>query len=275
MKVSLFVACLTDLFAPDVGMAVVTSLEHFGCEVDFPTAQTCCGQPAFNNGFPADARALAVRMLDVFRHADYIVTPSGSCCAMIRAHYPELFHDDPSLHDRAIGFAARCYEYVEFLTKVLKVDLTGLTLPADEKFTYHFTCHLRTLGASGAPAINLIKQLGGSQFAAMEKADQCCGFGGTFAIKYTDISGAMVNDKVQCGQATGADTMIVNDGGCAMNIAGACHRQGASIHVRHIAQIISSAIEHSAAQGAADGAATGAPGNAAKGAGNGATSVPS
>ncbi len=246
MRVSLFVACLTDLFAPDVGMAVVQSLEHFGCEVDFPTAQTCCGQPAFNNGFPADARTLAIRMLDVFQNADYVVTPSGSCCAMIRAHYPELFHDDPQRYDRAVDLAARCYEYVEFITKILKVDLSSLTLPEDEKFTYHYTCHLRTLGASGAPAIALLKQLGGASFTEMEKADQCCGFGGTFAIKYTDISGAMVRDKVQCGAATGADTMIVNDGGCAMNISGGCHRHNVPMKVRHISQIIAAAIEHSA-----------------------------
>ncbi len=246
MRVSLFVACLTDLFAPDVGMAVVKTLEHFGCEVDFPVAQTCCGQPAYNNGFPADARTLAARMLDVFQNSEYVVTPSGSCCAMIRAHYPELFHDDPRQHDRAVDLAARSYEYVEFLTKILKVGLTGLSLPEDEKFTYHYTCHLRTLGASGAPAIGLLKQLGGASYSEMEKADQCCGFGGTFAIKYSDISGAMVRDKVQCGAATGADTMIVNDGGCAMNISGGCHRQGVPMKVRHISQIIAAAIDHSA-----------------------------
>lgn len=246
MKVSLFVTCLTDLFAPDVGMAVVKTLEHFGCSVDFPTAQTCCGQPAFNNGYPEEARALAVKMIDVFHDADYIITPSGSCCAMIRDHYIELFHDDPDQRKLAEDFVARCYEYVEFLTKILKVDLSTLSLPENETFTYHFTCHLRGLGATGEPAIRLLKQLGGAQFTALEKAEQCCGFGGTFAIKYSDISGAMVRDKVQCGSKTGAQTMIVNDGGCAMNIGGACHRMGASFRVQHIAQIIAAAVEHTA-----------------------------
>ena len=133
---------------------------------------------------------------------------------------------------------------MEFLTKILKVDLSTLSFPQNETFTYHFTCHLRGLGATGEPAIRLLKQLGGAQFTALEKAEQCCGFGGTFAIKYSDISGAMVRDKVQCGGKTGAQTMIVNDGGCAMNIGGACHRMGASFRVRHIAQIIAAAVDH-------------------------------
>jgi L-lactate dehydrogenase complex protein LldE len=249
MKVSLFVTCLTDLFAPDVGMAVVKTLEYFGCTVDFPTAQTCCGQPAFNNGFPDEARTLARRIIEVFHDADYIVTPSGSCCAMIRDHYIELFHDHPDQRKLAEDFVARCYEYVEFLTKILKVDLSGLSLPEPETLTYHYTCHLRGLGITGEPAIALLKQLGGAQFAALEKAEQCCGFGGTFAVKYSDISGAMVRDKVDCGIKTGAGTMIVNDGGCAMNIGGACHRMQAPFRVRHIAQIIESAMDHSAGVG--------------------------
>ncbi len=244
MKVSLFITCLTDLFAPDVGLAVVKTLEYFGCTVDFPTAQTCCGQPSFNNGFPADARMLAKKMMDVFHDADYIVTPSGSCCAMIRDHYIELFHDDPDQRKLAEDFVARCYEYVEFLTKVLKVDLTGLALPKNQKVTYHYTCHLRGLGATGEPAIAMLKQLGAVEFLPLEKAEQCCGFGGTFALKYPDISGAMVRDKVQCGCQTGADTMVVNDAGCAMNIGGACHRMEAPFCVRHIAQIIDAAIAH-------------------------------
>jgi L-lactate dehydrogenase complex protein LldE len=246
MKVSLFVTCLTDLFAPDVGLAVVKTLEYFGCTVDFPTAQTCCGQPSYNNGFMDDARALAARMIEVFHDADYVVTPSGSCCAMIRDHYVELFRDDSAQRKMAEDFVARCYEYVEFLTKILKVDLTGLTLPKEEKFTYHYTCHLRALGLTGEPTIRLLQQIGGVKFIEMEKAEQCCGFGGTFAIKHSDISGAMVRDKVACGSKTGADTMIVNDGGCAMNIGGAGHRTSAPFHVQHIAQIIAAAIEHSA-----------------------------
>ena len=224
-------------------MAVVKTLEHFGCSVDFPQAQTCCGQPQFNNGYPQEARPLAERMIRVFKNSTYIVTPSGSCAAMIRDHYPELFKDDPAKHQEALDFAARCYEFVEFLTRVLKVDVSKLTLPDPQRFTYHYTCHLRGLGTTGEPCISLLKQLKGASFIPLEKAEQCCGFGGTFAVKYPDISGAIVRDKVQCGQKTGADVMIVNDGGCAMNIGGACHRQHGDFAVKHIAEVLASAID--------------------------------
>ena len=244
MKVSLFVTCLTDIFAPDVGMAVVKSLEYFGCTVDFPTAQTCCGQPAFNNGFPDEARTLARRMIQVFENSDYIVTPSGSCCAMIRDHYIHLMEGDALWEQKATEFVARTYEYVEFLTKILKVDLRGLSLPTEKKFTYHFTCHLRGLDTTGEPCINLLSQIGNTRFTPLEKAEQCCGFGGTFAIKYSDISRAMVMDKLSCGNKTGADEMIVNDAGCAMNIGGACHRHGGKFVPRHIAQVIAQAIDN-------------------------------
>ncbi len=243
MKVSLFVTCLTDLFAPDVGMAVVKTLEYFDCMVDFPVAQTCCGQPAFNNGFHHDARDLARRMIQVFENSDYIVTPSGSCCAMIRDHYIHLMEGDPVWEQKATEFVARTYEYVEFLTKILKVDLRLLSLPAEKTFTYHYTCHLRGLHTTGEPCIDLLKQIGNVHFTPLEKAEQCCGFGGTFAIKYSDISRAMVMDKLDCGNKTGAQEMIVNDGGCAMNIGGACHRHGGKFIPRHIASIIWDAIE--------------------------------
>jgi L-lactate dehydrogenase complex protein LldE len=243
MKVSLFVTCLTDLFSPQVGLAVVKTLEHFGCEVDFPAAQTCCGQPAFNNGFPDETRPLAARMIKVFEDSDYVVTPSGSCCAMIRDHYLELFQDDPAMQHRAEEFVAKCYEFVEFLTKILKVNLNQLSLPQKTTFTYHYTCHLRGLGATGDPAIKLLSQIRNAGFTPLEKSEQCCGFGGTFAVKYPDISGAMVRDKVDCGKKSGANVMIVNDSGCAMNIGGACHRYGAPFAVRHLAEVIAEAIE--------------------------------
>lgn len=243
MKVSLFVTCLTDLFAPHVGMAVVRVLEHFGCAVDFPAAQTCCGQPAYNNGYPAQARDLAWRMIQVFKNSQYVVTPSGSCCAMIRDHYEPLFKDDPARLPAAREFTGKTYEFVEFLTKVLKVDAAGLSLPQPTTSTYHFTCHLRGLGATGQPAINMLQQLGNNQFVPLEKAEQCCGFGGTFAVKYPDISGAIVRDKITCGDQTHADVMIVNDAGCAMNIAGACHRHQAKFRVKHLAELLADAID--------------------------------
>ena len=242
MKVTLFVTCLTDLFAPQVGMALVKTLEHFGCQVNFPAAQTCCGQPAFNNGFTAEARVLARRMIEVLADSEHIVTPSGSCGAMIREHYPELFRDDPLWQRRAAAIAARSYEYVEFLTRVLRVDLRGFSLPEKTTFTYHYTCHLRGLGATGQETIRLLEQIGNAAFVPLEKAEQCCGFGGAFAVQYADISGAMVRDKVECGARSGAAVMIVNDGGCAMNIDGARHRRGDGFAVRHIAEIIAAAI---------------------------------
>lgn len=242
MKVSLFITCLTDLFSPQVGMATVDVLEYFGCAVDFPQAQTCCGQPSFNNGYPDQARDLAWRMIRVFEKSDYVVTPSGSCCAMIRDHYAGLFEDDPAKLRAAEDFIGRTYEFVEFLTKILKVDVSGLALSRPVKATYHYTCHLRGLGATGEPAIKMLRELGNCDFVPLEKAEQCCGFGGTFAVKYPEISGAIVRDKVACGQKTGADVMIVNDAGCAMNIGGACHRYQGKFEAKHIAELLAQAI---------------------------------
>jgi L-lactate dehydrogenase complex protein LldE len=246
MKVSLFVTCLTDLFSPQVGMAMVKVLEHFGCAVDFPEDQTCCGQPQFNNGYPKDSRKLAERMIRVFKDSQYVVTPSGSCCSMIREHYPVLFKDDKAWEDESLAFIARTYELVEFLTKILKVDVAGLKLPAPEAVTYHFTCHLRGLGTTGDPCINMVKKLGNVTFVPLEKSEQCCGFGGTFAMKYPDISGAIVRDKVTNGNKSGAQTMIVNDAGCSMNIGGACHRHQGKFKVKHFAEILAAAIDEGA-----------------------------
>jgi L-lactate dehydrogenase complex protein LldE len=211
--------------------------------VDFPENQTCCGQPQFNNGYADDARTLAERMIRVFKNSEYVVTPSGSCCSMVREHYPHLFKNDPAWEREAEEFIAKTYELVEFLTKVLKVDVSGLQLPHPTAVTYHFTCHLRVLGTTGDPCINMVKQLGNATFVPLEKSEQCCGFGGTFATKYPDISGAIVRDKVMNGDKSGASIMIVNDGGCAMNIGGACHRHHAKFKVQHVAELLASAID--------------------------------
>ena len=246
MHVSLFVTCLTDLFSPQVGMDVVRVLEHFGCSVDFPADQTCCGQPQFNNGFLDEARPLAKRMIRVFEKSPFVVSPSGSCCSMIREHYPQLFKDDPEWENRAIALAAKTYEFVEFLTKILKADLAALKLPAPTSLTYHYNCHLRGLNQSPEICSNLAKNLCNATFIPLEKTEQCCGFGGTFATKYADISGAIVRDKIERAAKTGAEVLIVNDAGCAMNIGGACHRHGAAFHVKHIAELLASAIDNSA-----------------------------
>jgi L-lactate dehydrogenase complex protein LldE len=240
-NVALFITCLTDQFYPRVGIAVTKILEKLGCTVTFPELQTCCGQPFFNNGFHPEARALAERMIGVFEGSDYIVTPSGSCCAMVREQFHELFAGDAEWEPRAAAIGKRTYEFVEFLDKVLKADLSQLALPSESAITYHYTCHLRGIGVKDE-GVRLLRQIGNVDFRPMEKTDQCCGFGGTFAIKYPAISGAIVEDKVQCIAASKASTVICNDAGCTMNIAGMCHRAGESAKVTHIAELIASAM---------------------------------
>ncbi len=240
-QVALFITCLTDQFYPRVGVAVTKILEHFGWDVVFPPDQTCCGQPFYNNGLHPEAADLARRMIRIFQPYPYVVTPSGSCCAMVREHFPKLLANDPNWKSAAEKFAASTYEFVEFLDKVLHVDLSGLNLPAERTVTYHYTCHLRGIGATDQ-SIRLLKQLGNLKFAPLEKSDQCCGFGGTFAVNYPHISGSIVQDKVQCIAQTQAQTVVCNDAGCTMNIAGMCNRQGVPTEVKHIAELISEAI---------------------------------
>jgi L-lactate dehydrogenase complex protein LldE len=240
-NVALFITCLTDQFYPQVGIAVTKILEQFGCRVSFPEAQTCCGQPFFNNGFQEESRELAKRLTNIFKPFDYVVTPSGSCCAMVREQYHELLHDDPTWEPAVKSLMSRTFEFVEFLDKVLKVDLSKFSLPARESMTYHYTCHLRGIGVKDE-GVRLLKQIGNVEFCPMEKTDQCCGFGGTFAIKYPAISGAIVQDKVQCITATQAQTLICNDAGCTMNISGMCHRDNVNVRTKHIAEVLAEAM---------------------------------
>jgi L-lactate dehydrogenase complex protein LldE len=235
--VALFITCLTDQFYPRVGIAVTKILEKLGCRVEFPPAQTCCGQPFFNNGFESEARELARRMAHVFATYDHVVTPSGSCCAMVREHFHDLVADDPAV----AKLAANTFEFVEFLDTVLKVDFSALKLPQPLALTYHYTCHLRGLGIHGQ-AEKILQQIGNINFRPMQKADQCCGFGGTFAIKYPAISGAIVEDKTRCIAATGATALVCNDAGCTMNISGMCHRQGMPTQFVHLAELIAQAM---------------------------------
>ena len=240
-QVALFITCLTDQFYPHVGVAVTKLLERFGCTVDFPQSQTCCGQPFFNNGFHPQARDLATRFVEIFEPYEYIVTPSGSCAAMVREQYEYLLKDDAALAPRMHKVTHKTYEFVEFLDKVLKVDLTKLNLPKQESITYHYTCHLRGIGVKDE-GVRLLRQIGNVDFRAMEKTDQCCGFGGTFAVKYPAISGAIVEDKVNCIEATGARTLVCNDAGCTMNISGMCHRRGLDVRTKHIAELMAEAM---------------------------------
>lgn len=241
LHVALFVTCLTDQFYPRVGVAVTRILEHFGCTVHFPAGQTCCGQPFYNNGYHDEARELAKRMVELFEPYEYVVTPSGSCCAMVREQFPHLLAGDHAWEHGMRKLAGCTFEFVEFLDKVLKVDLTGLSLPQPRNVTYHYTCHLRGIGVKDE-AVRLLQQIGNVNFVPLEKTDQCCGFGGTFAVKYPAISGAIVEDKVDCIAATGAQTTVCNDAGCTMNIAGSCRRRGVNTDVRHLAELIAEAL---------------------------------
>jgi L-lactate dehydrogenase complex protein LldE len=241
MKVSLFITCLTDTFYPRTGIALVKVLERLGCEVDFPQAQTCCGQPMWNNGFHADARELAKRMIGVFESSEAVVTPSGSCAAMIRDYYPEMFHADHAWEHAAQAFAARTYEFVEFLVNVLKADFRQLGARWPGRVTYHYSCHLRGIGVTDE-AVRLMRQIDGLEYLPLEKAEQCCGFGGTFALKFPEVSGTMVRDKVGCIGATGAETVVSNDAGCTMNLAGACRREGAGVAFKSLAEILAESL---------------------------------
>ena len=235
-RVALFVTCLGDVFYPEAGEATVRVLRRLGIEVDFPLAQTCCAQPAFNAGFRPQARAVAQRHISLFADYDYVVVPSGSCTAMIRVFYPELFAADPQWEEGAASLARRTYELSEFLVKVVGVDQVEAAFPG--KVAYHASCHLlRELGVAEEPR-QLIAQVRGTEFVTMGLETQCCGFGGTFAVKYPEISDAMLQKKIASLKQAGADTLVSCDAGCLMHIAGRLHRQGESIRIMHLAGVI-------------------------------------
>jgi L-lactate dehydrogenase complex protein LldE len=236
MRVALFVTCLVDLFRPTVGFAAVKLLEEAGCTVEVPRAQTCCGQPAYNSGDRADAKAIAVQVLDAFAGYDHVVVPSGSCAGMIRVHYPELFADDPANLPRARALAARSRELISFLVDVCEVE--KVTAHWDRVVTYHDACSgLRELGIKLQPR-QLLASVAGLRLKELPGAEVCCGFGGTFCIKYPEISDKMVTDKEADIVATGAEAVLSGDLGCLLNIAGKLSRQGRRIEVRHIAEVL-------------------------------------
>jgi L-lactate dehydrogenase complex protein LldE len=235
-RVALFVTCLVDLHRPTIGFAAIALLEQAGCQVEVPRAQTCCGQPAYNSGDRATTRDLALQVLEAFGGYDYVVAPSGSCAGMLRAHMPHLFDDDPNLRARADALAARTYELVSFLVDVLGVD----SLPVQYQggsVTYHDSCSgLRELGIHDQPR-KLLAAIG-AKVVEMADPDVCCGFGGTFCVKYPDISVRMVSDKTANIAASGADTVVAGDLGCLLNIAGRLRRENRPTHVRHVAELL-------------------------------------
>lgn len=235
-RVGLFVTCLVDLFRPSVGFAAVKLLEGAGCRVEVPEAQTCCGQPAFNSGDKADAAAIARNVIAAFKGFDFVVAPSGSCGGMIVKHYPELFEPGSADHAAAVELAGRTHELVSFLTRVMKVDRVEASFPA--RATYHDSCSgLRELGIKAEPR-KLLASVEGVSLREMTDAEVCCGFGGTFCVKYPGISDKMLEKKLKHIHATGADTLIAGDLGCLMNMAGKLKREGSPVKVRHIAEVL-------------------------------------
>ena len=246
VRASLFVTCIIDQFYPEVGESTVNVLNRLGVDLNFPRAQTCCGQPAFNAGFWSDARPLARRTIDIFQNDRYVVVPSGSCASMMRVFYSELFHDEPPMQNRIASLASRTFELSEFIVDVL--GITDLSPFADSnstestrKVTYHEGCHLRReLGALTQPR-TLLNSLPGIELVEMEQSEVCCGFGGAFSVKYPEISGAMLNDKLNFASETGADALAACDSSCLMHIGGGIEKRGIPIEPLHIAQLLDEA----------------------------------
>jgi len=237
MRVGLFVTCLVDLMRPRIGFAALKLLEAAGCEVFVPSAQTCCGQPAYNSGDRASARELARKVLNEFEGFDYIVVPSGSCGGMIRTHFPDLFRDAPAERERVRKLCERTYELTDFLVNVAK--LKALPASFGGTITYHDSCSgLRELGVKDQPRA-LLARLPGLALKEMEEAETCCGFGGTFAVKFGEISTHIAERKCANIVASGADAVVLGDLGCMLNIEGRLRRRGdMKTKVLHIAEVL-------------------------------------
>ncbi|PJF22374.1 MAG: hypothetical protein CUN56_06285 [Phototrophicales bacterium] len=238
-KVALFVTCLVDTLYPDVGIATVNILERLQLTVDFPMAQTCCGQPAFNAGYWADAKRGAAHFLDVFMDADVIVTPSGSCASMIKHYYPTLFEGERLIQAQAI--AKKTWELSEFLVDYLGITDLGLHRPP-VTVAFHDACHGLRLGGLGEQARQLVRAIKGVRLTTLPKHDECCGFGGLFAVKMSNISGAMLQRKIEQIQSLDADYIITGDCGCLMQINGGLTRAGKPAKVIHLAEFIASSF---------------------------------
>lgn len=235
MKVSLFITCLSDALYPRVGEAMVRLLAKYGVSLQFPTVQTCCGQPAFNSGYWKEARESAKTILDAFEDSDFVISPSGSCTGMIH-HYPKLFEDDPVMLERANRLQSKSYEFTQFLVQVLGVTDVGAAFP--HKVTYHPSCHgSRILGVKDEP-LALIQNVKGLELLPLPFAEDCCGFGGTFAVKMADISGAMVTEKVDHVLETEAEVLVGLDMACLLNIAGNLRYRNEPVRVMHLAELL-------------------------------------
>lgn len=239
MKVSLFVTCLVDQLWASVGTSSVEVLRRAGCEVEFDDRQTCCAQPAFNTGYRDEARAVAKRFIQVFEEssADAIVSPSGSCTAMVQ-HYPELFAEDAEWLKRAKAIAERTHELSSFLVRVLKIEDVGAAWQG--RVTWHDACHgLRDLNVKREPR-RLIRNVRGVEFVELDNADSCCGFGGTFSVKYPEISLAILDQKIEAIERAEVDAVVSGDASCLMQIGGRLSRKGSHVRVMHLAELLAS-----------------------------------
>jgi len=235
VNVSLLVTCLSDVLRPEVGQATVRLLRRLGHEVEFPSAQTCCGQPLFNSGFVDLARRQAKHTIGVFSHERPVVVPSGSCAAMVKVEFPHLLEDEAPWRRRAEELAARTFELSDFLVNQLGVVDVGAYYQG--KITYHYACHLRALNQF-EEVRQLLRNVRGADYVPLPREDQCCGFGGSFSVRYPQISGAMVQDKCECISQTGVDAVVSTDTGCLMNIGGRMRRLGNTVEVIHLAELL-------------------------------------
>jgi L-lactate dehydrogenase complex protein LldE len=240
MKVSIFITCITDQAFPEIGVRMVDCLTGLGVDVQFNDAQTCCGQPAYNTGYFRGAREVARQTLIFLEHeletADFVVTPSGSCAAMIKLHFSDLLSDDEAA--RAAQVADKVFEFTEFLTEVMKVEDVGAVFSG--RVTYHDSCHLRReLGVVAGPR-RLIQSVQGIEFVEMKDAEACCGFGGAFSVKYADISRSITENKATRIEQSGAQTVVACDAGCLMQISRELKRRGSEVRCMHIAELLAS-----------------------------------
>jgi L-lactate dehydrogenase complex protein LldE len=237
-RVSLFVTCIVDQVFPQVGIAMTEVLERLGYQVDFPAAQTCCGQPAFNSGYADDARQVARHFLDTFRDSEYVVVPSGSCTSMITHHYEDIFQDDAAMLAETHRLAPRVWEFSKFLLEVAKVDDVGARF--NGVVTYHDSCHaLRELRVKDGPR-RLLAKVEGLTLREMEAAEECCGFGGTFSVKFPEVSGGMARTKIDSIVKADAATVVSIDSSCLMQLQGVIQRAGLPIRTMHLAEILAS-----------------------------------
>jgi len=240
--VSLFVTCLGDTFYPKSVRSALNVFEKLGLKVNCPLEQTCCGQPMFNAGYFNEARDVARTFINLFSETEGpIVSPSSSCAAMVRKHYPNLFRDDSNLLAKAIKVGERTFEFSEFLVKKLDVDLGNYSARFCDSVTFHRSCHFRALDVFDEP-VDLIRQIDGVEYIPLTNLEQCCGFGGTFSVNFPHLSSMMAGDKVRAVKETGANKLIFADAGCAMNITGCANRMGTPIEAMHIAELIDEAI---------------------------------